>query len=701
MSSLLLLLTMNSTAHAGACVVPAGTTANCNSCTFPTIQSAINSATPGSLVLVEPTVEHSIIVDRELSILASPSCICNGSGCGISAGAYAIDAAGGGRTMRITTTAPVSLEGIELKNGVATNSDGGNLYLNNGAQVTVGDFLLTDGQATFGGGTTGRGGNLLVSAGATISGTQIVIAGGEAKDGGNIFSRGNSEIDFTVATIRDGVATGSSGWGGNFATFGGEITLTNSTVSYGSAWHGGGFALRGPSPQLNLIGTDVEFNSADRDGGGINAIATSGVFVYGPVTQNTAGRHGGGVSIRDGAILEIGGAINSNTSIEDGGGVFSKNTRIIGLWSGGELRFNTAGSEGGGLYLDSSAIDIPGLWEAFPEAFPIAGNVASTSGGGVHIESRINAPSSIRGETLGNLEIDGNESPLGAGVYARVDVDTTAAVEARNLVVTSNLAERGAGWYVEGGAVEGTNIQTTENRAGYEGGGLFLDTGADFTLDAVITDPPPSAPEGDCRNTNLFLYIGGANHYCNEFSFNIAKDGAGVYSKGDTDFEKVGFRANEASVEGHAVYGTTQSSTTLNNSLVYDTDSASGYMLRLDGLFNVTHTSIGLNATKFGVLTGTANGVLSQSIVDRASVDIGASANATCTLFSGSLSGSFTGSGPQLHGSFNPLFITNGRGKLRLSASSPAVNQCSNAMFDDIDGEIRDVTPDMGGYEVP
>jgi len=129
--------------------------------------------------------------------------------------------------------AKVNLYGGTVTGGRATN--GGNIYIKNGT-VTI------DGGSVLGGYASNAGGSIRVQADATLKLISGSITGGEAKgNGGNIYSLGN--IVITGGNVTDGMVV-SGKIGGNLYASGGTLSITNATVTGGSATTGGNIAIK-------------------------------------------------------------------------------------------------------------------------------------------------------------------------------------------------------------------------------------------------------------------------------------------------------------------------------------------------------------------------------------------------------------------------------------------------------------------------
>ncbi|MEM9302360.1 MAG: choice-of-anchor Q domain-containing protein [Pseudomonadota bacterium] len=387
-----------------------------------------------------------------------------------------------------------------------------------------------------GGGMYVRDGNVRVAS-STISRNG---AGTQFGSGGGIFVRDTELI--TTSTVFS-INTAFLAGGGAIAAFGGDATLTDSTISGNEASYGGGASFI-DSP-LTLDGVTISQNTADLDGGGllsigdsINAVAVTlaqnvsgqdggGAFLRGraevrdsTITGNRADRDGGGLTIED-EIQITRSLIADNFAGRNGGGIddrlsgarilssdISDNTAVAGggISSGDsyagpranpayiyycDFSGNTALEDGGGIFNDDGLIRIAGT--------TIAGNSAS-NGGGIWNSS---APLTIQ-----NVTLDGNAASAGAAIGFFERQAPPVRMDLLNVTITDNLVPAFPRRGQVGGAVQTTGAASFTNTviAGTEGGtdcavamlnGDIANFFGDASCDGVMDGDPQLALLGD------------------------------------------------------------------------------------------------------------------------------------------------------------------------------------------------------------
>ena len=170
------------------------------------------------------------------------------------------------------------------------------LTIHRGVRVTLDGLIVTNGNATFGGGI------------ATVL---------------DLGSPGLNVVTVINSVIRDNSATQ---YGGGVANDHGDVTLIDTVVRGNSAAFGGGIHNSRDQGELSLNGTSsVSGNLASGDGGGIYADTHGNLELYdeSSVHDNSAGGNGGGIFVGDSVVrLNDGSTVHSNTAVGSGGGVF-------------------------------------------------------------------------------------------------------------------------------------------------------------------------------------------------------------------------------------------------------------------------------------------------------------------------------------------------------------------------------------------
>lgn len=242
---------------------------------------------------------------------------------------------------------------------------------------------------------------------------------------------------FPIMTI-DGltITGGNADFGGNISNTYADLTISNCTVSNGTALYNGGGIFS--SAITRVVTSTVSGNdSDDGDGGGIYSGG-----LYSPlltvtdstISGNGAYYEGGGIAVSDGSITIADSTISGNTGGTDGGGLyvhideedainisgsnFTGNDTFYADGAGLALRHtggtvnsstvsgNDAAANGGGLYLHNHyyTLDVHNV--------TVSGNTAGDAGGGVALDAEND------GTSLRFVTITGNTAPDGSGANA-------------------------------------------------------------------------------------------------------------------------------------------------------------------------------------------------------------------------------------------------------------------------------------------
>jgi hypothetical protein len=251
-----------------------------------------------------------------------------------------------------------------------------------------------------GGAITISGGNshrvLQVNSGADLTLRDLTVADGNANPGGGVLNDGTLTI--IGSTFRNNTATFDGGGVRNNGT----LTITNSTFQGNRADIGGGVENRG---SLTVTGSLFSGNAATNAGGGVFIVGgASATLTNSRFTQNTTSSGGGGVA-NVGTLTLAHSSFSENTA-DLGGGVLNDGTLTVehssfventaSLNGGGVVNFGTLTLVNSTLSGNSAGRDGGGLWSGRP--FPMAplptlavdnstfsGNEASGSGGGIRI----------------------------------------------------------------------------------------------------------------------------------------------------------------------------------------------------------------------------------------------------------------------------------------------------------------------------
>jgi hypothetical protein len=327
------------------------------------LRQLIGTAAAGDVIQFDPTLNGQVIllaseikITRDLKIEGP--------------GADKMTISGGNRTRIFSATAPLSLAGLNLENGLG---DGGALFVLRARAKVVG-CTFTDNAAP-----NGLGG-AIYNPGSPLDVSQCTFSGNTAADGlGGVF----------------------------FGSRDAEVTMTDCIFSENSA-HDGGVIFA--DARLTLVRCIFTGNSIPTDGIAGAVFNQYPTFIIGCIfTGNSAGEggEGGALFLADGTIRDslIAGNAVGSTSQEDAQGA--------GIWNFGTLRIenstvanNRSGvqSQGAGIYNDGTLI---------LDNSTVSGNSAgeSSTGGGIYNEDVDGASVSVA-----NTIIARNSAPAGPDV---------------------------------------------------------------------------------------------------------------------------------------------------------------------------------------------------------------------------------------------------------------------------------------------
>ena len=256
-----------------------------------------------------------------------------------------------------------------------------------------------------GGGLYSYGGDV------TLSGSTII--GNTARLGGGIYVDARGCGGTTVTTIANSTISGNSGGGVHLRSYyycTGEATISNSTVSGNS-----GVGVTSISSQTT-VGTLSIVNST------ISANSNGGVFAVG----GWEGSHNTTIASS---------TISGNSSEEDGAGVeayagYSSNTLAI---TNTTISGNSAKGNGGGVHISGGGGEFGGDIDVRIADSTISGNSAGGGGGGMYVDGR--TPTYTRQVTVAfdrNI-IAGNIAPIGREVVVDPNESVTFTADNFNL----------------------------------------------------------------------------------------------------------------------------------------------------------------------------------------------------------------------------------------------------------------------------
>lgn len=391
------------------------------SCTFTTVDDAVSLAAAGSTIYIAPGTYPAAVANVDYNISKNLDLVKGTAGCAATVGGSSTDVvlqpnAGSANdaVVEVFNSAIVRFDRITIENG---NSAEGTLYVSGGADVTLDDAIVRDGDNPS---VTVGGGGVRVSGAAsrlsTMNDSQIENNTGQSGagvyvDDGTVSVNGLDNVELNTA--------GGNG-GGIYATNNATVTLAGNAdvLNNAAGSRGGGVYLNGAST-LTVTGasTNVGFTGQDNTatlGAGVfgEGGATVTVGEGGTVSANTGGFGTGIYGLGAGTTVRVNrdGTVSGNSATSNGGGVLVTLSAAADLNAGAEVTGNSAAGWGGGVAVFSPAtLDADGdnvgpvtvssntagsfgggIWSSGAstlDTIVIADNIATTEGGGLYVPS--------------------------------------------------------------------------------------------------------------------------------------------------------------------------------------------------------------------------------------------------------------------------------------------------------------------------
>lgn len=334
---------------------------------------------------------------------------------------------------------------------------------NNGGGIYAQAKSVTIGNATFSGNKANKtnnsdGGGIFVQGPVTLNANTTLIKNIANRRGGAVY------VNNGLFTMNDGV------------TIGGSEENANKTLSTNNDTGGGGIYVTGNQSQVDVLGGEISYNTAARNGGGLyvstgsgadNGTNLSGIVL---VANNKAATSGDGTS-----------TINGN-----GGGAYVQ-SGSLNLTGAGIIVSENEAKNGGGLYMQNGSVNIT-------SSFILDNTANNGNGGGIYLGN-----STAGGITLSGAIISGNTATStqnntgqGGGIYTgagtilvkdNTQIGTYSTAKAT--AGSGNTAKQGGGLYVNGGNVTFNGGVFAENSASTEGGGIYIKEGAILNMSDV------------------------------------------------------------------------------------------------------------------------------------------------------------------------------------------------------------------------
>jgi parallel beta-helix repeat protein len=246
---------------------------------YDTIQEAIDAATDGQTIIVNPSTYHENIIFSGQSITVQSSSPSNPA----VVAATILDGGGSGSVVSFTEGDTSTLTGFTIRNGYATLGD------------------------------RHGGGIVIAGSSPTIKGN--IITGNTAKNGGGIYMDLNSfpviENNFITQNTAD--ANG----GGIGISYSSSPTIKNNSITNNT--EGGINIYSNCSP--NIIGNTISGNTGD--GGIMMGTNCSPIIKNNTITGNVSDYRGGGIDIYSGCFPTVmDNIIQDNKALDRGGGIY-------------------------------------------------------------------------------------------------------------------------------------------------------------------------------------------------------------------------------------------------------------------------------------------------------------------------------------------------------------------------------------------
>ncbi|MFL5796628.1 MAG: choice-of-anchor Q domain-containing protein [Actinomycetota bacterium] len=526
------------TVGSGLVVATPALATNVVNCASSALQPKINGATPGSTLLLKGTCVGNFVVDRNLTLKASP--------------AATLDGDQQGTTLTVIGSPSVHLAGLVVTGGFATN--GGGIDQTSGGKLTLDHVTVTGNQA--GGGPTVFGGGITTTGTLTVVSSSIVgnlAFAGDSVDtvaaAAGIYAKGPTTV--TSSTVSSNVATATSSGGQASAVAGGllvqgaPLQLTSSHVDHNRVTastdsdianvEAGGIDDLSAGFAVSITGSTVNGNVLSARSSNAGALATGAGARLATLTATLsnsqfAGNQGHAVAHTQSASQGGGIAVAGTTSITrlrvvgnrvTASGGLSAFGGAAGLASSGRTSIassvvsgnsasmdggtNGAFAEGGGFLGASGPVRITrSTFDRDRIILHSQGPIALAGGGAISISSGLTMNGSTVSGSVAHATATGSNTAEGEGggidltsstAHAAITNSTISgnSVVADSDATTGTSDGHGGGISTKTSSVKLTDATVAGNGAtgsGHtqllRGGGLFVSAGTTTLIDSIL-----------------------------------------------------------------------------------------------------------------------------------------------------------------------------------------------------------------------
>jgi len=370
--------------------------------------------------------------------------------------------------------------------GNTTTTHGGGVAVQNGAAFTMsGTALIYNNEATL------NGGGVWINTGASfeMSGTALINDNQAFANGGGVHVSTDTSFIMVGGTIEHNTAMNGGGvFNIGVFTMSGKSTIENneSNESAGSGSGGGVHNLNRFYMNGGIIRNNTTFAN---NGGGIHLGSSSRMYMTdGTIVGNTTSMDGGGINVSSDSILNMSGGIIGGAGLEantavNGGGINVRGNGKFYMSDNALIYGNIASRSGGGVHVTNSDIFTM-------TGGTIEGNTAIQSGGGVFVTGA-NSEFTMSGGT-----IEGNTATLdGGGISVQ---NGAGIIMTGTALVYDNTGRLGGGVHITGTSATFTmtNGAIKGNRAVSNGGGININQGAVMVMNGGLIEGNTAALGG-------------------------------------------------------------------------------------------------------------------------------------------------------------------------------------------------------------